>query len=81
MKLTPVRSTQEKLLIKKCHMCGSIHESFEEVRKCKKCHKSFLPTNYFGKVHAKNSEEFDQLFSNSDHIAEEDLVKGLMVIW
>ena len=41
----------------------------------------FLPFHYFNKVHAKNSEEFSNLFSHVDEINEEDLVKGIHVIW
>lgn len=68
-------------IIKKCHVCGTIHESFEEVQKCKSCKKSFLPTNYFSKVHAKNSKEFQNLFCNAEELDEQDLIFGLHVLW
>ena len=70
-----------KLLIKKCHMCGSLMEGFKEHKKCSGCNKSLLPSNYFGKVHAKNSKEFEELFTSSDNLHEEDLVKGINVLW
>tara|TARA_Y100000996_G_scaffold28897_1_gene20498 strand:+ start:340 stop:588 length:249 start_codon:yes stop_codon:yes gene_type:complete len=82
MKVTEkIKSPTKKTLIKKCHVCGFIMESEVEIKKCSKCNKSFLPFHYFNKVHAKNSEEFANLFSNVDEINEEDLVKGIHVIW
>lgn len=74
-------STSGILLIKKCHMCGHLNESSKEVPRCGQCSKSFLPLNYFGKVHAKNTEEFNNLFSTSDEIHEEDLIKGIHALW
>ena len=62
-------------------MCGFLNESSKEVSKCGKCNKSFLPLNYFGKVHAKNTEEFKNLFATSDEIHEEDLIKGIHALW
>jgi heterodisulfide reductase subunit B len=70
-----------KLIVKKCHVCGTIMESSSEIKKCSGCKKSFLPTNYFSKVHAKNSEEFDNLFATSDELLETDLIRGIAVLW
>ncbi len=73
--------TGKKLIIKKCHVCGHISESQQEIARRTNCNKSFLPTNYFGKIHAKTSKEFNDLFSSSTELTEEDLVKGIQVIW
>lgn len=81
MNTTKNLTKKGKLLIKKCHVCGSLNESFKEAKKCRDCNKSFLPSNYFGKVHAKNSKEYDELFSASDDLHEDDLVKGINVLW
>lgn len=70
-----------KLLIKKCHTCGHIMESSQEIQKCTKCKKSFLPVNYFSKVHTKTQKDFDQLFAQGHELREEDLIKGLTVLW
>ena len=69
------------MIIKKCHVCGTIHESYEEIQKCNKCKKSFMPANYFGKVHAKNSQEFKNLYCNAEELYEDDLILGLNVLW
>lgn len=81
MKLERRTSKKSKVIIKKCHMCGSVVEGYKEAKKCTGCKKSFLPSNYFGKVHAKNSKEYDELFSHSDELHEDDLVKGINVLW
>lgn len=70
-----------KTLIKKCHVCGHVMESAQEVQKCGKCKKSFLPVNYFSKVHSKSQKEYDQLFAHSYELRDEDLIKGLTVLW
>ncbi|WP_417336025.1 hypothetical protein [Halobacteriovorax marinus] len=75
------RKVTEKILIKKCHCCGHILETAKEASKCPSCKKSFLPVNYFGKVHAKNSTDFKNLFLSSDELHEEDLIKGINVLW
>lgn len=75
------KRTTDQVIIKKCHVCGFLIETSKEASQCPHCKKSFLPLNYFGKVHAKNSEEFKNLFSNSEELAEEDLIKGLTVLW
>lgn len=78
---TVEKTVVKKTLIKKCHVCGSISESSEEVMRCPSCKKAFLPTNYFGKVHTKNSQDYSELFIASDKLHEEDLIKGLSVLW
>lgn len=75
------KESNGKLLIKKCHVCGHVMESTKEVEKCQSCKKSFLPVNYFAKVHAKSQKEYEQLFAQGHEIHEEDLIKGLTVIW
>lgn len=75
------KQTSGKVFIKKCHICGEIMESPSEIKKCNKCKKSFLPLNYFGKIHAKNPQEYQKLFADCDELHEEDLIKGICVIW
>lgn len=70
-----------KLIVKKCHSCGHINESYKEKQRCSGCKKSFLPANYFGKVHAQNDKEFEKLFADSEELREEDLIKGINVLW
>jgi cobalamin biosynthesis Co2+ chelatase CbiK len=76
-----VPKKKKKILVRKCHVCGEVIESYAEVEKCHQCHKHFLPLNYFGKVHATNSEAYKQLFEEVNSLHEDDLIKGLFVIW
>jgi hypothetical protein len=81
MKAEVTKENQTKLIIKKCHVCGHISESSHELQKCTKCKKSFLPVNYFSKVHSKSQKDYEQLFASSYEISEDDLIKGLTVLW
>ncbi len=79
---TEIRTKQStKVLVRVCHGCGALIESPEEPKRCTKCNKSFLPLNYFQKVHAKNTEEYKQMFVKGDELHESELIKGLIVIW
>lgn len=73
--------SNEKVIVKKCHICGHISEGHQEPSKCTKCKKSFLPVNYFSKVHSKANKDYDKLFALSHDLHEEDLIKGLTVLW
>ena len=77
----PAKQRKLRLFIKRCHVCGEIMESQAEIRKCQSCGKSFLPLRYFEKIQAKNTQEFYQLFSASSDIDEDDLIKGIHVLW
>lgn len=68
------------VLIKKCHHCGFLMELGHEVEKCKKCKKTFLPSNYFLKIHDKESK-YSSFFSKTSELHESELVKGLHVLW
>lgn len=71
----------DKIIIKKCHTCGQISESHQEPQKCTKCKQSFLPVNYFSKVHSKSQNDYDKLFAFSHELNDEDIIKGLTVLW
>ncbi len=71
----------DKVIIKKCHVCGQIMESAKEPMKCIRCGKSFLPSHYFSKVHAKNSKDFENLFATSSELVDDDLIKGITILW
>jgi len=76
------KASQERVLIKMCHVCGQVIESASEVQRCPKCNKSFLPLNYFAKVHdIKTSDDFKHLFEDCNALNEDDLIKGIHVLW
>lgn len=72
---------KRKLLIKKCHACGHINESSKELENCEQCRKGFLPLNYFNKIHTQGQTSYQELFSEVEDLTEEDLIKGITVIW
>jgi RNA polymerase subunit RPABC4/transcription elongation factor Spt4 len=70
-----------KKIIKKCHNCSLIVESEREQEKCTNCNKSFLPLNYFAKIHTDKSQKLVDLYADSNELHEEDLITGLYVLW
>ena len=73
--------TKEKTLIRACHSCLKVNESHRELERCLHCNKSFLPLRYFDKVHAQKDAKWENHFEFSDHLEDEDLIKGLFVLW
>lgn len=79
--ISPVKSKKEKLIIRKCHKCGTLSESHTEQQKCTDCGKPFLPLNYFDKIHSHGESKYNELFSPSYELEESDLIKGIYVLW
>lgn len=78
------KNVHTTVLFKKCHICGHIIESEFEAQRCESCEKSFLPLNYFSKIHDENiktTDDFKQLFDDCNALCEEDLIKGIHVLW
>ena len=74
-------SSKEKLLIRACHACFKINHAFEELERCAHCNKAFLPLRYFEKIHDFKDLKWEKHFSTADDMEEEDLIKGLFVLW
>lgn len=75
------KAKQEKVLVRRCHVCDQVVESHKEQDKCCGCGKSFLPLNYFDKIHGDNAQKFEELFAESHEICDEDLITGIYVLW
>ena len=80
-KNTQHHAEKPRVLIKKCHICGHLNEGAEEMQRCSHCNKSFLPLNYFSKVHSDLSDNPRHLFCHCNELAEEDIIRGLYVLW
>jgi hypothetical protein len=76
-----MKSKTFKKLVKLCHVCNQVTECERELERCPKCNKSFLPLNYFEKIHGQEKQHFKDLFTDSEHLYEEDLIKGIHVLW
>lgn len=72
---------KEKLLIRACHGCSKITESFQEIERCSHCNKAFLPLRYFEKIHDFKDQNWKKHFSSTEQLEDEDLIKGLFVLW
>ena len=70
-----------KLLLTVCHHCLKVNESTTELERCTHCNKSFLPLRYFEKIHKEKNAKWINNFSRAEELEEEDLVKGLFVLW
>lgn len=75
------KTTKEKLLIRACHSCLKVNESNKELERCLHCNKAFLPLRYFDKIHGDKETKWENHFSTAEFIEEEDLIKGLFVLW
>ena len=80
-KATLRRRRPKKVLIKKCHVCGQLIESYYEISRCPNCKKSFLPSNYLEKKESISIKSYNLYFSNTDELCEDDLIKGIHVLW
>ena len=76
-----IAKPKQRLIIRKCHMCGQVVESAKEQQKCVCCGKSFLPLNYFSKVHEHDPNKYHELFADGRDLEDEDLVKGVFALW
>lgn len=75
------KSSKEKLLIRACHSCLKLNESEKELERCAHCNKAFLPLRYFDKIHHDKDVKWENHFYPTELIEEEDLIKGLFVLW
>jgi hypothetical protein len=75
------KKIRAKLIMRKCHVCSHINESAAELEKCTSCAKSFMPLNYFDKIHNHDEGRFEELFAHGHEITDEDIIKGLFVLW
>ncbi len=75
------QKSNTKSLMRLCHCCHKVSESSVELERCAHCGKSFLPLRYFEKIHKSKNQKWGSHFSPSEELEEEDLIKGLFVLW
>jgi hypothetical protein len=75
------KTDKEKLVIRACHTCTKITESFQEVERCSHCNKAFLPLRYFEKIHDFKGKNWQKHFADASDLEDDDLIKGLFVLW
>lgn len=73
----------KEIYIRRCHVCGEVCESHEDILKCTSCRKSLLPFYYFDK------RKIAELTDNGERVAEDSLdgtsgygpIRGLTAYW
>jgi hypothetical protein len=75
------KTDKEKMIIRACHTCSKISEAHQELERCLHCGKAFLPLRYFEKIHDFKGESWKKHFAYADELENEDLIKGLFVLW
>lgn len=75
------KKSEDKILVRACHSCLKLNESIKELERCAHCNKSFLPLRYFDKIHQEKDIKWSNHFYPIELIEEEDLIKGLFVLW
>lgn len=75
------KTKKVKLLLRSCHACLKLNESEQELERCLRCNKPFLPLRYFEKIHSQEESKWENYFYPTEFIEEEDLIKGLFVLW
>jgi hypothetical protein len=68
-------------LFKMCPACIKLNESSGELARCAWCQKAFLPLNYSAKVDNSSPSDYFLLFALAEELCDEDLIKGLYVLW
>lgn len=81
IEVTKKTSKNASMIIKLCHICGHLNESYVEVKKCSQCNKSYLPINYFHKGFDIYNGSYDDLYLEIKDLDEDDLIRGIHVIW
>jgi len=76
-----VKENKTHEFVRCCHKCNTLSSDYHEVKKCGNCGQSFLPTNYFKKVHSLKGVDYDDLYDSVSNIDPSLLLKGLTVIW
>jgi hypothetical protein len=72
----------DSLYIRRCHVCGDMNESKEDIVKCESCRKSLLPFYYFDKKKlAEFSDDKGRPFDGRDKESGYGPIRGLTVYW
>ncbi len=72
----------DSLFIRRCHVCGDMNESNEDIVKCESCRKSLLPFYYFDKRKlAEFSDNKERPLDHPDKESGYGPIRGLTVYW
>ncbi|MBI3543116.1 MAG: hypothetical protein HY075_07575 [Deltaproteobacteria bacterium] len=72
---------ERKQLFRLCHHCSCLNESEEEILRCTKCGKGFLPINYFEKIRNRVQQAAKEGGAEEFPSAIFSPINGLIVFW
>ena len=67
--------------IRRCHVCGEVCESCEDILKCTSCRKSLLPFYYFDKRKIAEYTDNEARPETELHESGYGPIRGLTVFW
>ena len=71
---------ERKQLFRICHVCDTLNESEQEILRCDKCGKGFLPINYFEKIRSRAQAAGLEDDENMPSFALTP-INGIIVFW
>jgi hypothetical protein len=72
----------ESLFVRRCHVCGSVNESKDDIKKCVCCSKSLLPFYYFDKKKLNEfSDNKERPLDLPDRESGYGPIRGLTAYW
>lgn len=75
-------SAVKNLHVRRCHLCGTVSESSDDILKCMHCQKSLLPFYYFDK---RKVSEFSDDQERPQTLRDKDTgygpIRGLTAYW
>jgi len=77
-------STSKNLHVRRCHVCGNVSESSDDIIKCLHCKKSLLPFYYFDK---RKISEYSDNQARPENKKDRDIetgygpIRGLTAYW
>ena len=78
-------NTSKNLHVRRCHVCGEVSESREDITKCLSCKKSLLPFYYFDKRKISEYSDNEERPGNFKNSKDTDIgygpIRGLTAYW
>ncbi len=73
--------TQKEIFVRRCHVCGEVCESYEDILKCTSCRKSLLPFYYFDKRKIAEYTDNESRPNSAPQESGYGPIRGLTVYW
>lgn len=74
-------SDVQTLYVRRCHLCGNVTESRDDIIKCVHCQKSLLPFYYFDKRKVTEFSDNQERPEHRDRDTGYGPIRGLTAYW